>query len=154
MWFELHVPQPSTVAQEEHINHPSTLTAINHRVDAFVCGCNTYRCTHIMHLRLHLIFLCLEWPWSLRVWLMPALLKDMCRQKTWRPDISRTTRTPPWIKGYGSINEMVVSQSHFDKANMLSHQKASRSWNCWDGKVERRRKKQWQREKNTTNRLC
>lgn len=63
MWFELHIPQPSTVALEEHINHPSTLEAINHLVEAFVYGCNTQRCTHIMHLRPHLIFLCLEWPW-------------------------------------------------------------------------------------------
>lgn len=108
--------QPSTT--EEHINHLSTLEAISHWVDAFVCGCNTHRCTHIMHLRPHLIFLCLEWPewWN---WVTPALLKDMCRQKTWRLNLSKSTTPPAWIKGCSSINEMVASQFCFDKTNMF-----------------------------------
>lgn len=49
---------------------------------------------------------------------MPALLKDVCERKPWRPNISRTTGTSLWIGGgggwgggHGSINEMVVSQT-------------------------------------------
>lgn len=68
MRFKLHVPQPSSAARKQHINHPRTLEAINHWVDAFVCGCSM----QIMHLRLRLIFLCLEWPCCTRG------LSDVC----------------------------------------------------------------------------
>lgn len=43
---ELHIPQPSTTTQEEHINHPSTLEAISHQGDGFVCGGNPQMHTH------------------------------------------------------------------------------------------------------------
>lgn len=71
---------------------------------------------------------------------MPALLKDVCERKTWRPNISRTTGTPLWIGGHGSIDEMVVSQTKQICLYTKIHSEAET--------VERGREKQPQREKN------
>lgn len=46
MWLELHIPQPSTTTQGEHINYPSTLEAISHQVDGFVYGGKPQMHTH------------------------------------------------------------------------------------------------------------
>lgn len=112
MWFKLHIPQPSTAAQEEHINHPSTLEVINHGADAFVWGSNTHRCTHIIHLRPDFNFS------------LPGIavthsggLTDACSPEghVQAEDLEseHLEDNQDSTLGYGSINEMVVSQSRF-----------------------------------------
>lgn len=150
MWFKLHIPQPSTAAQEEHINHPSTLEAISHGVDAFVCGCNTLRCTHIMHLRPNLMFLCLEWPWCTRG------LTDACSPEGHVQTEDLETKHLEDNQGstldHGSINEMVVSL--FWQSKYAYTPKGIQILKLLRGKSWEEDKKKWQRKTNATNRLC